>query len=233
LYTLEFRSACGNPILAYEPQPFLFKLLQWNIQLNELRDVEARNIACGSERGDATFSLGLNGSLVTESAKGAVPKPVISDTKSPWEEQEFLTRSGAIITVPVTTLDDDLAGHSSIALLKIDCEGFEYHIIQGARELLKRHRPILFIEVHPEQIRQFGHSTEALLELLAPDYEFEFWYFRVGRHGSKLARSLAKFRRPQGVRFADAAEMLRAAGSTPGPAQIYWLGRPQPNKGPR
>jgi len=56
---------------------------------------------------------------------------------------------------------------------------------------------------------------------------FSFWYFQIGRHASKLACSLAKFRRPQAHRCADAAEMLAAAESTPGPAQVYFIGRPK------
>ena len=131
------------------------------------------------------------------------------------------------MNVPVTTLDEDLADIEKIAVLKIDCEGFEYHILQGARGLLKRHRPLLFVEVHPEQLVQFGHSTRELLELISPDYELEFWYFQIGRHASRFNRSLEKFRRPKAHRCADASEMLAAAKSIPGPAQIYFIGQPR------
>jgi FkbM family methyltransferase len=229
LYTLLLRSVSPLPILAYEPQPLLFKLLQWNVAFNRLPNVEARNIACGASRGVAPFWLGLNGSVVpgttlSQPACSAASAPAMGD----WEQEAGIAlRGGAVVNIPVTTLDEDLAELQAIALLKIDCEGFEYRILQGARHLLKRHRPLLFIEVHPQPLEAYGDSIQALLDLISPGYDLEFWHFRLGRQKSKLARSLAKFRRPKGYRCADAAEMLAAAARTPGPAQIYFLGWPR------
>jgi FkbM family methyltransferase len=229
LYTLLLRSVSMLPIVAYEPQPFLFQLLRWNIAYNGLPNVQARNIACGASRSVAPFWLGLNGSVVppeklAEPASPTAPMPTVGD----WEQEARIAqKGGAVVNIPVTTLDEDLADLPAIALLKIDCEGFEYRILQGARCLLKRHRPLLFIEVHPQPLETYGDSTQALLDLIAPAYDLEFWYFRLGHYTSKLARSLAKFRRPRGHRCTDAAEMLTAAASVPGPAQIYFLGRPK------
>ena len=122
----------------------------------------------------------------------------------------------------------DWSAHlEKIALLKIDCEGYEFEILRGAQKLLQRHRPLLFVEVHPEQLVQFGHSTQQLLDFLAPDYELEFWYFQIGRHAAKWSRTLEKFRRPYPHRCATVEEMLAASTSIPGPAQIYFLGRPK------
>jgi FkbM family methyltransferase len=69
VYTLLLRSISSLPVVAYEPQPFLFKLLQWNIAYNELPDVETRNVACGSRRGQPDFSIGINGAAVSEATK--------------------------------------------------------------------------------------------------------------------------------------------------------------------
>src|SRR5258707_10155838 len=60
LYTLSFRSESDLPIRAYEPQPLMFKFLEWNIALNKLPNVETRNLACGDARGAATFWIGIN-----------------------------------------------------------------------------------------------------------------------------------------------------------------------------
>jgi FkbM family methyltransferase len=227
-FTLLLRSVSTLPVIAYEPQPFLFKLLQWNIGFNRLTGVDARNVACGAKRGEVAFSIGINGSIVCESSM-AKKKPVSArPTISSLDDEAELTQSGdAVVNVPVTALDEDLADVPSVALLKIDCEGFEYDVLQGATGIIKRHRPQLMLEVHPTQLENFGHSTEKVLDLVARDYELEFWYFQIGRHASKLSRSLAKFRRPKAHRCADAAEMLAAAKSTPGPAQIYFIGKPR------
>jgi FkbM family methyltransferase len=229
LYTLLLRSTSTLPIIAYEPQPFLFKLLQWNILFNQLPDVETRNIACGSRRSEVSFWLGLNGSILSGSvAEARKAKRLSIPAASNWEDEARLTHQGGnVVKVPVTTLDEDLADIPSIAMLKIDCEGSECEILQGARILIRRHRPPLFIEVHPEQLEQFGHSTQEVLDLLSPDYEMEFWYFQIGRTASKFAQTLAKFRRPKGHRCANSAEMLAATKSVPGPGQIYLIGHPK------
>ena len=227
-FTLLLRSASSLPVIAYEPQPFLFKLLQWNIGFNRLAGVDAHNVACGSKRGEVAFSIGINGSIVCESVASKKKSVSASPTVSNLDDEAEMTQSGeAVVNVPVTTLDEDLADVPSVALLKIDCEGFEYDVLQGAAGIIKRHRPQLVLEVHPTQLENFGHSTEKVLDLVARDYELEFWYFQIGRHASKLSRSMAKFRRPRAHRCADAAEMLVAAKSTPGPAQIYFIGKPK------
>jgi FkbM family methyltransferase len=228
VYTLLLRSISPLPIIAYEPQPFLFKLLQSNIAYNELPDVKTRNVACGSSRGRLNFSIGINGSVVSKATKTKKNISGASLAALDLEQEAGITQVGdAVVRVPVTTLDEDLADVPSVALLKIDCEGFEYEVLRGAANIIKRHRPRLVLEVHPTQLEEFGHSVEEILDLVAHDYELEFWYFQIGRHASKLARSLEKFRRPKAHRCADAAEMLVAAKSTPGPAQVYFIGRPK------
>ena len=228
LYTLLFRATSPLPIIAYEPQPFLFKLLQWNIAYNELSGIDARNLACGNQRGEIAFQTGLNGSVVAGNA-AKTPDLDRRDTLAAGSlaAEAKKTQAGGIVNVPVTTLDEDLAGIEKIAVLKIDCEGFEYQILQGARALLKRHRPLLFIEVHPEQLVQFGHSVRELLDLISPDYELEFWYYQNGRCASRFSRSVEKFRRPKARRCATVEEMLAASTNVPGPAQIHFVGRPK------
>ena len=228
VYTLLLRSISPLPIIAYEPQPFLFKLLQSNIAYNELPDVKTRNVACGSRRGQLDFSIGINGAVVLKATKTKKNVSGTSLTALDLEQEARITQAGdTVVGVPVTTLDEDLADVPSVTLLKIDCEGFEYEVLRGAANLIRRHRPWLVLEVHPTQLEEFGHSTEEILDLVAHDYELEFWYFQIGRHASKLARSLEKFRRPKARRCADVTEMLAAAKSTPGPAQIYFIGQPR------
>ncbi len=60
------------------------------------------------------------------------------------------------ITVSCTTLDSlDLAPD----LIKIDVEGAEAAVIDGARETLRRHRPLLFIEAHHGRLTSLGRSA--------------------------------------------------------------------------
>lgn len=49
-------------------------------------------------------------------------------------------------TVRVVRLDDVLCGHA-VSFIKVDVEGFEARVLNGARETIARCRPILFIEM--------------------------------------------------------------------------------------
>ena len=179
-FTLLLRSVSPLHIVAYEPQPFLFKLLQWNIGFNRLTGVDARNVACGSKRGEVAFSLGINGSIVCESSTSKKKPVSASPMVSNLDDEAEMTQSGdAVVNVPATILDEDLADAPSVSLLKIDCEGFEYEVLQGAAGLIKRHRPQLVLEVHPTQLENFGHSTE----------KFWIWWRVITSWNSGISKS--------------------------------------------
>jgi len=223
LYTLLLRSLSSLPIIAYEPQPFLFKLLQRNIAFSHLAQVDARNFACGSQRGEVPFSIGINGSV----AAGA-DATCADTTCADMEEEAHRTQRGkTVVKVPLTTLDEDLAGVPSIALLKIDCEGFEFDILQGAQRLVERQAPALFLEVHPTLLGRFGHSVEEVLAYLEPHYNLEFWCFERIHAQTRLTESFAKFLRPKGQRYVDAQQMLASATGSAPPGQVYFIGRPK------
>ena len=50
-------------------------------------------------------------------------------------------------------------------LLKIDVEGFELPVLQGAERVLQTAN-LLFLEVHPEAIDQLGLSQSSIFEFL-------------------------------------------------------------------
>ena len=80
------------------------------------------------------------------------------------------------LEVDVTSLDDFATAQNltHLDLLKIDVEGSETAVLQGARETLRRFRPILIVEAYDPSLRQLGTSTAELLELLrAADYELK------------------------------------------------------------
>jgi Methyltransferase FkbM domain len=70
--------------------------------------------------------------------------------------------------VPVTTLDSYLAQRQlpEPSFVKIDTEGAEIRILQGARKVLASRAAIL-CELHPYAWRQFGNSLQELKDLAA------------------------------------------------------------------
>ncbi len=223
LYTLLLRSVTALPILAFEPQPLLFQLLKWNIASNHLAGVEARNVACGDAPGELPFYLGPNGSVALEQPNADRS----SANAGNWDKHaRFIRHHKQIVKVPVTRLDEELADVPDVALIKIDCEGFEYRILQGAQRLLARHRPFLLVEIHPGELLKFGASARVVVELLQPSHDCEFWCFERARH-TRWKRKLVRFLPPQAYRYPDAGAMLEAVERDPQPPQIYCLARPR------
>jgi len=53
--------------------------------------------------------------------------------------------------IPAITLDDYIGqGAPPPTIIKIDVEGFELQVLRGARGCLERHRPRLWLEIHPD-----------------------------------------------------------------------------------
>jgi len=68
-------------------------------------------------------------------------------------------------TIEMRRLDD--YNYDNIDYIKIDCEGFEYKVLQGGKETIRRCRPIVVIEQKPHDTysAEYGqHAAVALLE---------------------------------------------------------------------
>lgn len=89
--------------------------------------------------------------------------------------------------MPVVALDGYFVGRTSPDLLKIDVEGAEYQVLTGAQRILAD-RPVVFLEVHPTQLRRFGSSAAEVIGLMtAAGYDlFQFTDHRS--RGGTLSR---------------------------------------------
>jgi FkbM family methyltransferase len=125
---------CGSEghIYAFEPSPTPKKLLAQHLELNGLADrVTISECALSDAEGTATFyASGISG-------KSALSKANIG------QESEA-------VKVPVTTIDSYCeANKIKPSLIKIDVEGFEFKVLNGARKTMKEVRPRILVELHP------------------------------------------------------------------------------------
>jgi FkbM family methyltransferase len=116
-YTLLACAARGARGMAFEPVPSSFARLVENLRLNAIEDrVRCLSQAVGAEPGTLAF----------RADRHAQNRPL-----APGEQ------CANPIQVPLTTLDQALAGEEPF-LLKIDVEGYETAVIQGAQQTLQR-----------------------------------------------------------------------------------------------
>lgn len=117
-YTVLAAGVAGADCISIEPVPQTFELLKKNIAINNIYDkVTALNIGIGSRRTTLSFTKNLD-----------VVNHVILH-KSVGEDEE-------LISVSCEPLDLLLADRQSPSLLKIDVEGFEQEVINGAESVL-------------------------------------------------------------------------------------------------
>jgi FkbM family methyltransferase len=116
-YTILASAALGVKTIAFEPIPTTYGHLVDNIDLNGVHDlVIAHNIGVGAERGELIFTSSLD---TVNHVLGAAESDIAS-TK-----------------IAVNTLDEML-GESRPTVIKIDVEGFETRVIDGAAKALSR-----------------------------------------------------------------------------------------------
>lgn len=76
-------------------------------------------------------------------------------------------------TVEMRTLDS--FGLSDVDFLKIDCEGYEVFVLEGARETLARCRPVVLVEQKHGTPKRYGQHGRAALDLLSGMGATELW----------------------------------------------------------
>lgn len=70
--------------------------------------------------------------------------------------------------VKIVSLDTFLAKKylKSIDLIKIDVEGYEYEVLKGAKKTIFEYRPVLFIEIDDNNLKQQNSSASNVISWL-------------------------------------------------------------------
>lgn len=91
------------------------------------------------------------------------------------------------LELPVERLDDYVSKHSIGApqFIKIDVDGLELEILEGARELLERHRPVLYVEttMWNDEMRETARKIDLFLTGLG--YEL----YRVNERSFEITKT--------------------------------------------
>jgi FkbM family methyltransferase len=138
-------------IFAYEPHPVTFKRATENIQCNSFKNIKLVNIGLGEKKG--TLKL----YEVNEHNPG-MNRIFAEDRDMPFKEIEIDVLDNFISEKRIPKID----------LIKIDVEGFEYSVLKGGRNSIIESRPILFIELDDNNLRENNESAKKLIELLLP-----------------------------------------------------------------
>jgi len=133
-HTVFFSRFCNfDEVWSYEPSKDTFEVLKANVADHCKRTVRLFNCAVGDKKGKVNFS----------------------DNKENPSENKVLPGRGKTTVLPITTV-------VTVRLMKIDVEGYEAKVLKGARGVIDRDKPELFVECHGD--------PEELLKLLPDGY---------------------------------------------------------------
>ncbi|TVP62268.1 MAG: FkbM family methyltransferase [Nodularia sp. (in: Bacteria)] len=160
IYTY-FLSRISHHVFAYEPNPELAEFMTKSVSSN----VTVHAIAISNEEGEAILSVPLVDNFLYDQL-GTL-------------EEKATYQKGTTYEVPLKRLDNQ--GHRNIGFIKIDVEGHEESVIDGAYNLLITQRPNLLIE-----IEQKHHPDQDISDIFSKilDLGYEGYFFMNGEFKS-------------------------------------------------
>lgn len=129
----------GATVHSFDPIPEHIYCIKKSAQLNNISEqITTHTIALGNAKNTLQLSIAGSGSSLSKKFIDSSDKQKMS--------------------VPVETLDS--LNLPAPHFIKIDVEGYEWEVLQGAKKIIEKHRPICFIEIaktFPE--RNFTHPN--------------------------------------------------------------------------
>jgi FkbM family methyltransferase len=150
---------CVSPtgkVIAFEPTAYAYNKLRRNIALNSLLAglIQAEQVMLVDSEDTQVKPQLYSSWQIHDAAANNHPKHGgrLMDTAGAHNE----------------TLDSYIAGHKigTVSLIKMDVDGHECQVLRGARDLLRRDKPVLLMEIMPYGLEEAGASLNELLEIL-------------------------------------------------------------------
>lgn len=150
-------AALGAQVVAFEPNPHNAHRLRENLARNPGLAARVRVRTEALSNADAALEFVQSADLAETSSGSHLASAVAPSPDYVYENFERVTVTG----VRADTLL--AADEAPPAVMKIDVEGAEQLVLEGARELLRQHKPLLLLEVH--HIRLMHHIPPLLAGL--------------------------------------------------------------------
>lgn len=165
-------------IICFEPIAENLTFLTKNIKLNKLDEVVTIVPKAVGEK---------NGKIKVYLAKKNVGTHSVAQSVAGTGEYE---------EVEIVSLDEHFKNTKRIDILKIDVEGYDGFVLNGAKKILKRLSPSLFIELIPTNLIKNNYPPEKFINILTDNYKNIFLIDEKSGKGAPIKKqgllSLAK-----------------------------------------
>lgn len=133
----------SGSVLAVEPVPVNYQLLMANLSINLVANVEVVAMAADREHREVRMVLPIAGNL--------------------GSYQAFGTGIEAFDNVPCRPLDDVLDPSARVDLIKMDAQGMDFRVVEGAMQTIARWRPLVLLEYEPFSVAELGDDPVEVL----------------------------------------------------------------------
>ena len=136
------KKASNGQVYSFEPMPQNIKALKRIIKHYKLTNVTVFEYALGAGSGTIKMLMPIINAVKMQGLCH-----MIDDDN---------TEEGERFTVPLMALDNmpELQNAKAIGGIKIDVENFEYEVLTGARNLLLKHKPLIYCELWNNEKRK-------------------------------------------------------------------------------
>jgi FkbM family methyltransferase len=168
-HALHFAKLVGatGKVIAFEPTQYAFGKLKNNAQLNP--ELESRIKAL-----QVMLLASENREVVPEVCSSWPLKPGDEDTVHEHHQGKAMSTSGArAATLDVLVKELEL---KKVSFIKLDVDGFEWEVLQGARETLSKFRPTVLMEFAPH----LTESVQVFSDMLGLFQELGYRFVEVG-----------------------------------------------------
>jgi FkbM family methyltransferase len=177
LYTVFAARRVGpsGRVLAVEPSSRERANLARNVERNKLSNVTVWPSALGAVAGQANLKIahGLHAG---------------HNTFGTFAYDDVLAVDSELVAVE--TLDDVVQRRAleHVDFIKVDVEGAEVGVLQGARQVLMSSRPLLLIEANEPALQAQGTSVQELLTLLRSEFRYDILVFSAHTGGVEVMK---------------------------------------------
>ena len=146
------RTSPGGKVFSFEPSPYNYQQAAENISLNNFSNIKLINQGLGNIKTTAYLYD------VNSNNRGMARILNNGDRDGSYEKA----------AVEIDTLDSSMQKFDipSPSLIKIDVEGYEFKVLKGGQETIMKHRPVLFIELDDNNLREQGNNARELIQSL-------------------------------------------------------------------
>jgi FkbM family methyltransferase len=144
----------SGKVISFEPNPQAVKIIELHKKINAIENVKIVPLGLSNVEGETTFYI-QKGNVSWNST--IIPDFVDDCFHEGFEKQ----------LINITTLDKFVKTENiSPTLIKIDVEGAEFLILEGAIETLRKFRPALLMEFNPVSVKAANSSISTYVEFL-------------------------------------------------------------------